>query len=722
MRERIGTVVSAAMLMLVGGTALGGPDGEVGRALPRWREGGTPPVDPNQALYPYAVTAGASAQVPTSGVIASPPEYAPCHGVIFWYNSGVWSTEVTDCVSELTGYSYYDEIAYVVVTNSGQQSNATSQFTAAGADMSKVQFLIMPGNSIWLRDYGPHFIWQNGALAIVDSHYYPTRPRDNFSPTLTADDHFLIPSYDIGLYYSGGNGYTTSLVHTDNPGFGDAFIGELFQTYQGIETLHIFPRLPSSVDGTGHIDMWFYLVDEDTVIISEFLPGSHPTAIQITNDAAVYMEGQGFEVIRVPDHNGYNPGDPQCHYTYTNAYRVNDRIFIPVYGGSHSVRDDQAIAAWEAAAPEARIVPINCYNIIWAAGAIHCIVMQVPRYENPVPGAHVVSPDGGELLVSGNGHDVTWSAIDDQDVSSIDLAYSTDGGSTFPYTIATGETNDGHFRWTVPGPPSTQVKVRATAHDGDSNSANADSESTFVITAAPQTVYDFSAGAGVDKWAWGYQTYTWTSIGGTRHPVGIELSGTNYARIAASDASGSDSDPNRYISTTPSSGYETTHVFEFTILEDPSLILDIGILWEGYGDDCTQMEMYVWDENRGEWGDGTGLWGQNRFMDNFAGNRDAELSGHISGEFGKYLDPDGLLTVLLYGERYGDRSFHDYMSVTVTHRIPEDLDGDGIVGVNDFLLLLAGWGPCPPDNCPADIDGNGQVDVNDFLLLLAAWT
>jgi agmatine/peptidylarginine deiminase len=720
------------LLMFAGSTALAGPVDDARTPLPRWREGGTPPVDPNQALYPYVVTPGAGTQVPTSGVVESPPEYSPSAGVIFWFQSGVWSTEVTDCVSELTRYPYYDEIAYVVVTSSAQQSYATSLFVAAGADMSKVQFIIFPGNSIWLRDYGPHFIWQNGALAIVDSHYYPTRPLDNFNPTLTGDDFFQIPTYDIGLYYSGGNfqpgpagsGYTTSLVHQDNPGFGEPFIGELFHTYQGIESLHIFPRLPSSVDGTGHIDMWFYLVDEDTVIISEFIPGSNATAIQITNDAATYMESIGFEVFRTPDHNGYHPGDPQCHYTYTNAFRVNDRIFIPVYGGSHSTRDAQAIDAWEAAAPGLRIVPIDCYGIIYAAGAIHCIVMQVPRYENPVPGAHVVSPDGGELLVSGTSIDLTWAAIDDQDVTSIDLAYSTDGGATYPYPIASGESNDGHFQWTVPGPASTQVKVRATAHDGDANSADAESEGTFVITGAPQTVYDFSTGAGVDRWGWGYQTPTWTSIGGNRHPVTLELSSANYAAMAASDASGSDSDANRYRSSYPGAGYETTHVFEFTILEDPDLILDLGILWEGYGDDCIQMEMYVWDEDRGDWGDGSGMWGENRFMDNFAGNRDAELTGHIQEEFWKYLDPDGLLTILLYGERYGDRSFHDYMSVTVTYRIPEDLDGDGVVGINDFLLLLASWGPCPdpPADCPGDIDGNGEVNVNDFLLLLAAWT
>ncbi|MEE8458879.1 MAG: PQQ-binding-like beta-propeller repeat protein [Phycisphaerales bacterium] len=56
--------------------------------------------------------------------------------------------------------------------------------------------------------------------------------------------------------------------------------------------------------------------------------------------------------------------------------------------------------------------------------------------------------------------------------------------------------------------------------------------------------------------------------------------------------------------------------------------------------------------------------------------------------------------------------------------IPGDLDGDGIVGIVDFLALLAAWGPCPapPSECPADVDGNGAVDILDFLELLSNWT
>jgi predicted outer membrane repeat protein len=53
-----------------------------------------------------------------------------------------------------------------------------------------------------------------------------------------------------------------------------------------------------------------------------------------------------------------------------------------------------------------------------------------------------------------------------------------------------------------------------------------------------------------------------------------------------------------------------------------------------------------------------------------------------------------------------------------------DLDGDGVVGITDFLALLAAWGACPdpcPPACTADFDGDCTVGVTDFLLLLGEW-
>ena len=48
-----------------------------------------------------------------------------------------------------------------------------------------------------------------------------------------------------------------------------------------------------------------------------------------------------------------------------------------------------------------------------------------------------------------------------------------------------------------------------------------------------------------------------------------------------------------------------------------------------------------------------------------------------------------------------------------------DITGDGVVGVDDLLDLIASFGPCA--GCPADVNGDGVVGVDDFLIVLAAW-
>jgi len=54
--------------------------------------------------------------------------------------------------------------------------------------------------------------------------------------------------------------------------------------------------------------------------------------------------------------------------------------------------------------------------------------------------------------------------------------------------------------------------------------------------------------------------------------------------------------------------------------------------------------------------------------------------------------------------------------------LPSDLDGDGIVGMVDFLSLLSAWGSCSDcGNCPADFDGDCSVGILDLLILLGNW-
>ena len=63
-------------------------------------------------------------------------------------------------------------------------------------------------------------------------------------------------------------------------------------------------------------------------------------------------------------------------------------------------------------------------------------------------------------------------------------------------------------------------------------------------------------------------------------------------------------------------------------------------------------------------------------------------------------------------------------SASLTVCLVGDVDCDGLVGITDFLMLLAVWGPCPepcPPSCPADFDGDCQVGITDFLIVLGNW-
>ena len=85
---------------------------------------------------------------------------------------------------------------------------------------------------------------------------------------------------------------------------------------------------------------------------------------------------------------------------------------------------------------------------------------------------------------------------------------------------------------------------------------------------------------------------------------------------------------------------------------------------------------------------------------------------------GIHVAPDGTVTIV--GSAHNvvlDRTEAIvWRSITV---LPGDLDGDGVIGFNDLVMLLAQWGPCA--GCAADLDGSGDVGFGDLIMLLTNW-
>jgi adenylyl- and sulfurtransferase ThiI len=101
--------------------------------------------------------------------------------------------------------------------------------------------------------------------------------------------------------------------------------------------------------------------------------------------------------------------------------------------------------------------------------------------ENEAPAVTVTSPNGGEFWAVASSHAITWTATDNVAVTAVDLDYSTDGGSSYPHSIATGLSNSGSYSWTIPADVATQARVRARAHDAAGNVGSDASDANFTI-------------------------------------------------------------------------------------------------------------------------------------------------------------------------------------------------------------------------------------------------
>ncbi|MFH0777524.1 MAG: LamG-like jellyroll fold domain-containing protein [Candidatus Eisenbacteria bacterium] len=128
------------------------------------------------------------------------------------------------------------------------------------------------------------------------------------------------------------------------------------------------------------------------------------------------------------------------------------------------------------------------------------------------PSVTVVSPNGAEWLEIDDEFEIEWVATDNGVVDSVNIYLSTDGGLTWPYTIATSEANDSSFTWDVLALPGTLNRIRVAAYDGGLNAGEDVSDSDFTIgESVPPVVTVVTPNGGERLYVGGEYEITWVA-------------------------------------------------------------------------------------------------------------------------------------------------------------------------------------------------------------------
>lgn len=314
---------------------------------------------------------------PPSGPVTTPAETERNSGLLIRWGS--LNSVLTEMAVAITS-GEPDVTLHVVVSSSSQQSSAASTLAGAGADLSRIDFIVAPSNSVWMRDYGPRFIDADGRRAGVDHIYNRPRPLDDAIPQPVLA-RFGEPLYDMPIVHGGGNfhlfedgtAYMTTLIAAENPGLTAVQIQSLYAGYQGLD-LTLLDPLPASFDSTQHIDMWMLPADGNRVLVNRYpnTGGIYATPFAVTESAASLLSQRGKQVLRL---DGFSAGG--THYTYANAVVLN-RLVLGCRFNGYETQNQAARAVFEQAFPGRQFVPIDCSTIITLSGALHCIVMHVP--------------------------------------------------------------------------------------------------------------------------------------------------------------------------------------------------------------------------------------------------------------------------------------------------------------------------------------------------------
>jgi agmatine/peptidylarginine deiminase len=358
--------------------------------------------------------------------IETPPPFSELRTAAEWEEIEVLTIawEGFPCILKQIVAASVTECRVVVFTES---PNSTSNYLTSGScggsiNLDNVDIIEADLNTIWIRDYGANTVYGswNDDRILVDWMYNRPRPDDDIIPDILADhlglDIYSTTAEPYNLMNTGGNwmsdGFGTAFESelvldenqggstwwTDFPNHTTEEIESIFENFMGVHTFIKMPTLP--YDGIHHIDMHMKLLDESTLMVSEY-PEGVADGPQINANVDYILSnfttkwGTPFDIIRIPSPPQLGEGYPNTggwYETYSNAVFVNEKILLPTY---YEEYDTTAIRIWEEAMPGYEIVGIDCdgsENIISLSGAIHCITHSV-SVEDPLIISHLPLPD-----------------------------------------------------------------------------------------------------------------------------------------------------------------------------------------------------------------------------------------------------------------------------------------------------------------------------------------
>ena len=186
---------------------------------------------------------------PPEQIQYTPAEFDSLDGMIFPWES--YTTLMRQLIKEVAE----EDTAWIVVDGSSEQATVSNTLSGDGVNMDNVAFIHESLNSVWMRDYGPWWFYDEaGDRAILDLVYNRPRPLDDGFPEELATS-WNLNYYGLDLTQAGGNMLLdgkgavliSDIIFDGSQGFDSSLtqaeLEELLLDYYGVHKVIVTPPI-----------------------------------------------------------------------------------------------------------------------------------------------------------------------------------------------------------------------------------------------------------------------------------------------------------------------------------------------------------------------------------------------------------------------------------------------------------------------------------------------
>jgi agmatine deiminase len=294
------------------------------------------------------------------------------------------------------------ENVHLAARNQEARSRVAALLKKAGVPAGRVQLHVWDYADVWFRDYGPTFVVNRdlGKIAIVQWRFnawggkYPSLVKDGNVPYFISE-RMGFSLFMPGIVLEGGaidvNGRGSVLTTEEcllnpnrNPSPKKREMERYLADFIGARHVIWLKRGLEGDDTDGHVDNVARFVTADTVACAfEEDPADENHAVLLENYEILRRskteDGRPLRVVKLPMPPAIRDkvrGESQrLAASYTNFLIGNAVVLVPAFNHPN---DEKARAILSEFFPGRAIVGIDCTDLIYGAGTLHCISQQQP--------------------------------------------------------------------------------------------------------------------------------------------------------------------------------------------------------------------------------------------------------------------------------------------------------------------------------------------------------